>query len=219
MSCALTLLRVCPKFYVRSRTVCSVRVSKRYTVTFSTGSICSEVEPGSASGQGRVTRSPFDSCCSTRCQLLFVTVLFSIPLVYLVIQDILLDNFLCYRGSLGCVPGGNVLHRIAVKEEDDWTAACRHILTWQAEQLEIVKHKATVGLSIQDMPEDGEHLRVDRAGRLPLHIAAQYGNVGVVEVRAYSKHQLALHLLHFMIPYPQVHSPEFSVGSDVLVLW
>jgi ankyrin repeat protein len=48
----------------------------------------------------------------------------------------------------------------------------------------MVKNKAAVGLSIQDIPEDGEHLRVDRAGRLPLHIAAMYGNVEVVEVRA-----------------------------------
>jgi hypothetical protein len=39
----------------------------------------------------------------------------SFPLLYLVTVDILLDNFMCYRGSLGCIPGGNVLHRIAVK--------------------------------------------------------------------------------------------------------
>jgi hypothetical protein len=57
---------------------------------------------------------------STHCQLFGVLALVTLPLLYLIVQDVLLDHFVCVGHSLGCSPGGNQLHRAALKEGDDW---------------------------------------------------------------------------------------------------
>jgi len=61
--------------------------------------------------------------------------------------------------------------------------ACRQLLTWQGEQLELIQHRAALGLDMDKWFEDGDHVRADRLGRLPLHLAAAYGHVQVVQVR------------------------------------
>jgi len=69
---------------------------------------------------------------STHCQLFGVLALMTLPLLYLIVQDVLLDHFVCVDHSLGCSPGGNPLHRAALKEGDDWMsvrAVCLPSLT------------------------------------------------------------------------------------------